>query len=259
MRRRLAMAFLMIAGCAHLLGAQGTGKIRVLILTGKNNHEWRATTPVLRDILERTGRFEVRVNEEVSGCGPETFAPYDLLLLNYNHGDPPTWWDNRPREALLDFVRNGKGLVSFHASNNAFPGWHEYDKLIGGTWRETAGHSPYHSYTVKIVDHDSVITRGLPDSFPQTDELYHRLSLQPNIHILATAFDDPGNCVKPGKECGTGKDEPLIWTLNYGTGRVFQTALGHDVNAMQSQGFIITLQRGAEWAATGTVRPEGQP
>ena len=230
-------------------------KVKVLILTGVSNHKWAATTPVLREILEQTGRFDVRVNEEVRGNGSETFAPYDALLLNYNDYKQTAgpWWDDRARQAMLDFVRNGKGLVSYHASNNAFWGWDEYDKLIGGTWRDTAGHSPYHAYTVKIVDTDNPITRGMPPSFAENDELYHLLSLQPGIHILATAFDDPQNCHEGGKGCGTGKDEPLIWTRSYGMGRVFQTALGHDVKAMDSPGFRLTLERGTEWAATGAV------
>jgi hypothetical protein len=101
---------------------------------------------VLRQILEQTGRFEVRVNEEVRGNGSETFAPYDVLLLNYTDRQQTEgpWWDNQAREALLDFVRNGKALVCYHASNNAFWGWEEYDKLVGGTWREKANHTPYH-------------------------------------------------------------------------------------------------------------------
>lgn len=251
---RLLLAVFLVAANAGLLPAQGQTKIRVLILTGVNNHNWRATTPVLREILESSQRFDVRVNEEVRGCGLETFSPYDVLLLNYNDwkGSGP-WWDDRARQAMLDFVRNGKGLVSYHASNNAFWGWPEFDRLVGGTWRDTAGHGPYHAYTVNIVDHEDPITKGMPGSFAETDELYHRLSLQPNIHVLATAWDDPQNCSKPGEGCGTGKDEPLIWTLPYGSGRVFQTALGHDVKAMQSPGFMLTLQRGVEWAATGKV------
>jgi type 1 glutamine amidotransferase len=252
---RCFAAFLAVVLSVASLLAQTAPKVKVLILTGVSNHNWRATTPVLREILERTGRFEVRVNEEERGCGPETFAPYDVLLLNYNdykHTAGP-WWDARAREALLDFVRNGKGLVSYHASNNAFWGWPEYDRLVGGTWRDTAGHGPYHAYTVKIVDTASPITKDLPPTFAESDELYHQLSLQPNIHVLATAWDDPKNCSKPGEGCGTGKDEPLIWTLDYGAGRVFQTALGHDVKAMQSAGFQATLARGTEWAATGKV------
>jgi hypothetical protein len=257
-------AFLLSLACsvATLLAAPpqapapAAPKIKVLILTGVSNHPWVATTPALREILEQTGRFEVRVNEEVRGNGPETFAPYDVLLLNYNdmkHTAGP-WWDDRARQAMLDFVRNGKGLVSYHASNNAFWGWDEFDKMVGGTWRETAGHGPRHNYTVKIVDGDDPITKGMPATFAETDdELYHQLAMQPGIHLLATAWDDPKNCWKATQNCGTGKDEPLIWTLKYGTGRVFQTALGHDVKPMQGAGFRLTVARGTEWAATGTV------
>lgn len=234
----------------------GEAKIHVLILTGESNHKWRETTPMLREVLESTGRFDVRVNEEGRGNGPETFAPYDVLLLNYNDYKETAgpWWDYRARQAMLDFVRNGKGLVSYHSANNAFWGWNEFDKLVGGTWRETAGHAPRHNYTVKVVDLNDPIMAGMPPSFAETDdELYHGLTLQPNIHVLATAYDDPANCGKSGKGCGTGKDEPLIWTTRYGLGRVFQTALGHDVKPMQGAGFRITLARGTEWAATGEV------
>jgi uncharacterized protein len=253
MKRFFLSAVAVIAIAATSM-AQAPPKIKVLILTGVNNHYWRETTPLLRQILEQTGRFDVRVDEEVRGAGPETFAPYDVLLLNYNDFKQTAgpWWDYRVRQALLDYVRNGGGLVSYHSANNAFWGWDEYDKLVGGTWREAAGHAPYHTYSVKIVDPNDPIMRGMPPSFTETDELYHNLSMQPNIHLLASAWDDPKNCFRPDR-CGTGKDEPLIWTLKYGTGRVFQTALGHDVNSMAGQGFQITLIRGTEWAATGAV------
>ena len=252
--RFVLIVALLLTNCLSVLAQQPT-RIKVLILTGVNNHDWRATTESLRKILEGTGRFETRVDEEVRGCSGETFEPYDVLLINFNdwkHSGP--WWDDRVREAMLDFVRNGKGIVFYHSANNAFWGWSEYDKLVGGTWRETADHAPYHSFTVKIVDKDDPITLGLPPSFSQTDELYHGLSLQPNIRILASAWDDPKNCKGPNLRCGSGKDEPLIWVQNYGAGRVFQTALGHDVKAMESAGFQITLQRGVEWAATGQVK-----
>ena len=42
-------------------------------------------------------------------------------------------------------------------------------------------------------------------------------------------------------------------TLSFGKGRIFHTTLGHDVNGMSCVGFVTTLQRGAEWAATGKV------
>ena len=66
------------------------------------------------------------------------------------------------------------------------------------------------------------------------------------LPMLASAMDDAANG-------GTGQREPLLWTNVYGSGRVFHTALGHDVDAMQAPGFLVSLVRGTEWAATGQV------
>ena len=59
------------------------GKIRVLILSGRNNHDWRSTTPFLKRILEASGRFDVRVTEEPAGIDSETLRPYDVLVSDY--------------------------------------------------------------------------------------------------------------------------------------------------------------------------------
>ena len=81
----------------------------------------------------------------------------------------------------------------------------------------------------------------------QDDELYATLrGPGHNMTILATAHSDPANN-------GTGRDEPILMVLNYGKGRVFHTTMGHDVSAMSCVGFMVTLQRGTEWAATGAV------
>jgi type 1 glutamine amidotransferase len=45
----------------------------------------------------------------------------------------------------------------------------------------------------------------------------------------------------------------MLWTVNYGKGRVFVTAMGHDTEAMKNRGFAVTLARGTEWAASGKV------
>ncbi len=36
-------------------------KIKALILDGQNNHNWKGTTPILKKILEDTGKFSVEV------------------------------------------------------------------------------------------------------------------------------------------------------------------------------------------------------
>ena len=75
-----------------------------------------------------------------------------------------------------------------------------------------------------------------------------------DVAALGSAVDSNGRIATMRLNVGVDDwTEPLIWTLKYGTGRVFQTALGHDVKAMQSPGFTVTLGRGAEWAGTGRV------
>ena len=236
-------------------------KIQALIITGQNGHDWRGTTPVLRKLLEDTGRFEVRVTEEFRGAGPETLAPYDLVILNYYEKKKPELrWGERADSAFVNYVRSGKGLVVYHFSMAAFEGWDEFEKMCGANWRPNNGHhSARHDYTVSIKDPNDPITRGMTATFPESnDELYANLKWQPagSYHILATAWDDHKlytNKKDTQPIPGDGQDQPMLWTVKYGSGRVFVTALGHDDAAMYSAGFIATLQRGSEWAATGKV------
>jgi len=235
-------------------------KIQALIVTGQNGHDWRGTTPILRRILDDSGVFSVRVTEEFRGAGPETLVPYDLVVLNYyDLRKPELRWGARAEDALLDFVRSGKGLVIYHFSVAAFDGWAEYEKMCGGNWRPNNGHhSPAHDFQVEVKEPDHPVLRGLKPSFTQSqDELYANLRWQPagTYRVLATAWDDhslyKGKARQPIP--GDGMHHPVLWTVDYGKGRVIVTVLGHDVAAVQTPVFVTTFARGAEWAATGKV------
>jgi predicted DNA-binding protein with PD1-like motif/type 1 glutamine amidotransferase len=269
-RKLTAISLLTFIGIAGSLAsgqqpAQAPPKLAVLIITGQNGHNWRGTTPLLRKTLEDTGKFEVRVTEEFRGAGPETLAPYDLVVLNYfERGRPELRWGDKTDAAFLDFVRAGKGVVVYHFSMAAFNGWTEYEKLSGGNWRPNYGHhSAPHNFVVDIKDREHPITKGLKLSFPQAnDELYANLRWQPAgaYHVLATANDDHAlyaasrtDSRAPQPLEGPNADEPMLWTVDYGKGRVFVTALGHDVDQVQTPAFTTTFARGAEWAATGAV------
>jgi type 1 glutamine amidotransferase len=82
-----------------------------------------------------------------------------------------------------------------------------------------------------------------------------------NLTVLATAYADPNLPTLRTGKYGSGENEPVLFTVNYGKGRVFHTILGHvypknrkrKIFAINSVDFIVTFQRGAEWAATGNV------
>jgi uncharacterized protein len=252
---------------------------KALIITGQNNHDWKTSSPILKTILDETGLFSTEImttpaqGGDMSKFNPD-FSKYRLVVLDYN-GDS---WSEKTNTGFVDFVKNGGGVVVYHAADNSFPKWKEYNEMTGlGGWgdrNEKDGPYVYYMNDVLVVDTaagpggthgkrrefivrtriaDHPIMKGLPARWLHgTDELYSLLrGPAKNMQILATAFADS---TLGG---GTMRDEPMLMTITYGKGRIFHTAMGHaDENggpAMQCAGFIVTLQRGAEWAVTGNV------
>ena len=108
-------------------------KYKALIVDGQNNHGiWPKTSKTMQHRLEQTGLFTVDIartppaGENMSGFRLK-FAKYDVVVSNYN-GDP---WPEATREAFVDYVREGGGVVIVHAANNAFVDWKEYNRIIG--------------------------------------------------------------------------------------------------------------------------------
>jgi type 1 glutamine amidotransferase len=277
--RNQKILVLIIAGLfIFFSGCKNETKYRTLLITGQSNHNWKASYPILKTMLDETGLFstEVAITPEKGGdmnLFKPDFSKYKLVVLDYN-GDA---WSESTRKGFIDFVSGGGGVVVYHSSCMAFPDWKEYNEITGlGGWGgrnekagpyvyyknnklvsdTTAGISGSHGkrleFELRIRKSDHPVTRDLPVRWMHgNDELYSRLrGPARNMEILATAYADT-------TEGGTGRDEPLLMAITYGNGRVFNTALGHADEgggpAMHCTGFIVTFQRGAEWAATGNV------
>ena len=254
--------------------------IKTLLITGQNNHNWQVSHVVLKQILENSGRFDVdfaispEQGKDMSGFVLD-FSPYQLVVLDYN-GDS---WPEETNRRFLEYVQNGGGVVIYHAADNAFSKWPEFNKIcaLGGWegrnensgpyvyWKDgklvkdsSAGpggsHGRQHEYVLNGRDKVHPVVKGLPLKWRHAkDELYDRMRGPGNIRdILYTAYSD--------KETnGSGREEPLVFTVDYGNARIFHTMLGHagatteDNIAMQCTGFQVLLLRGAEWAATQKV------
>lgn len=227
-----------IAAVALAASLPAAEPLRVLILTGQNNHNWKETTPKLKEILAASGRFAVDVTEHPERCDATAFAKYDVLLSNWNSWGKVavTNWPAATRTAYLDFIRSGKGLVVIHAGASSFYDWPEYQQAGGASWKlgET-NHGKPHEFTVKIVDATHPITRGL-ESFKTTDELWMKPGVQPGARVLTTA-----------------EDQPSALVTEFGKGRTFALLLGHSAAFMATPGFQTLLLRGTEWAATSNV------
>lgn len=246
---RPALALLLLGVYVTTLGnvcQAKESKIHVLIVTGHDvkSHPWRKTTPFLRQTLEDAGRFDVKVCEDTSIFESSTLGAYDVILLNFGFWDVPQLSDEA-KEGLLNFVRNGGGLVPLHFACSSYQDWDEYAELIGRVWKKgVAGHGPRSKFTVHIVDQKHPVTAGMTD-FVADDELYAKLDGTAKIQVLATADSD-----------WSKKTEPLVFAKMYGKGRVLHNLLGHDVRARDYPAYITLLVRSTEWAATGKVSNE---
>src|SRR4051794_9437644 len=265
----LFTAFLLLAG---LLPARAADrKLSALVIDGMNNHDWAAGTRAIQSILEGTGRF--RVDVCTWPAKPE-FGNYDVVINNFNggHTETGTRWPRETEQALERYVRNGGGLVIYHAANNAFLKWPEYNEMIGLGWRDKTfgeglavgpggalaripkgeglnpGHGPRHDFEI-FVRGTHPITNGLPPHWLHASEQLTHGQHGPaqGLEILTYAFSEVSH-----------QGEPMDWVKQYGRGRIYTTMLGHtwkdELNPnLDDLGFQTLLARGAEWAATGTV------
>src|ERR1700746_1415335 len=113
---KLCLAFtLLVAPMLHAAPA-----IKVLIIDGQNNHDWKTTTPILKKILESSGKFQVDVatsppkGEDMSGF-KHNFSAYNVVLSNYSDLGGGSQWPDETKAAFEAYVRNGGGFVSYHA------------------------------------------------------------------------------------------------------------------------------------------------
>jgi type 1 glutamine amidotransferase len=228
-----------------------------------------SSTHVISDEPVKTSNFNI------------DFSKYDVIVSNLG-AMTPDWPDDTKRK-FENYMNKGGGFVVVHAANNAWGDWVEFNKMIGlGAWggRDSisgpyvyynddgkiqidpsegvcATHGREHEYVVSSRAPEHPIMKGLPMEWLHSqDELYDRMRGPfENATILATAFSDYEENEQPWEPTmkGTGWNVPTLMAINYGKGRVFHTTLGHFDYSMECVGFITTLQRGAEWAATGEV------
>ena len=200
------------------------------------------------------------------------FAAYDVVICNFGWNAAP--WPKETQEDLDKFIKKGGGLVIIHAADNSFPEWPAYNQMIGiGGWgnrtekdgpyvyydlnnqlvRDMApgragSHGPQKDYQITIRNANHPITKGMPLTWMHAqDEMYDRLrGPAENMEVLGTSFSSIENK-------GSGRHEPMLLTINYGKGRIFHTPMGHADYSVSCVGFITSILRGTQWAATGKV------
>lgn len=210
---------------------------KILIVTGCDLHDWKATTPILVKALAEDKRLEISVTENVDFLGTPELAKYNVIVLHYMN-----WQTPPPAPKVLEnfrkTVEGGTGLVLVHFACGAFQGWDDFVKVAGRVWNpKFRAHDPRGAFRVEITDIKHPVTAPL-QAFETTDELYTCLDGQTPLHVIATA-----------KSKVDGKDYPMAFALTYGKARVLHGVLGHDVKALDIAPVRQLYSRAAAWTA----------
>ena len=241
-KRAFLSIFIVVLFTGFNTGSCRSQKVRILILSGRNNHDWQSTTPELAGLYENSGCFLVEISNRPDTLVYADLENFDVILSNWN-----TWPDNDLRlpatweNDFTRFVKEGGGLIFFHAGASSFYGWDDYHRIGIGRWGKETKHGKMTEGLVSEFNTKHPVTSGLKE-FSITDEIWEKTDIFPGSKVLAT-LSTPN-----GKDGGPVK-EPAVLVTTFGRGRSFYTTMGHNAVVLQNPDLRKLFLRAAQWVA----------
>jgi len=250
----------------------GIEPINVLVVTATHGYRHGPAIDAAKQLLtalNETTEFSFEFTENVADFNQGKLSQFDLLLLANStlRVDQPT--DDAParqqsaggaqnrvvkhpvtaaqRAAIVDFLVDGGGLVGAHSALDAFYGWGEYRRLVGGGLFQS--HPWTQPVRIVIEEPDNPATAHFGGEFLIKDEIYV-LDRNPrgNSHVLAS-LDTTSVDMEQGLADASRTDFPISWLREHKGTRVFMTKLGHFPEVWTNPAFVQHLLQGMRMAA----------
>jgi type 1 glutamine amidotransferase len=217
--------------------APSSNPVRVLMVTATRGfrHDSISTArEVMTSLAASTGQFTVVATEDITAITRGALASYDVLFFALTTGELP--FDLDQKNAIIEFVSNGKGFLGVHSATDTLYEWPDYGRLVGAyfkehPWTQTAG--------VIVEDQSHPATAGLGASFAINEEFYtFRENPRPRVQVLLRL---------DAASVGASGDYPLVWTQRIGAGRSYYNALGHFSETWRDARFQRQLLGAIQW------------
>lgn len=207
----------------------------------------------------KTGAFAVDCSDDYAVFEPANLARYDAVVLN--NTTQLEFPKPEMKQALLDFVRGGKGLVGIHAAADNFYNWPEGAAMVGGLFD---GH-PWGgsgTWAFRLDDPEHTLNRAFGGKgFMLQDEVYQYrdpYTREDRRILLTLDLSDPATgAVKKGVK-RTDKDFAVAWIKTEGKGRVFFSGLGHGRNVFMEPAVLKFYLDGIQYAL-GDLEADASP
>ena len=216
-------------------------KKALIVQGGWDGHEPKQVAEVFREILKKEG-FEVEVYDTLDVFKDEKkLETLDLIVPVWTMGEI----SNEQLQPVLKAVEAGVGIAGCHGGMcDAFRNSTAWQFMTGSQWVDHPGNDGT-EYEVNIVKtNSSPIILGISDFKIKSEQYY--LHVDPSINVLAfTTFP-----VAEGPHSSNGKvNVPVVYTKNWGKGRVFYNSLGHHADIFDIPEARELMRRGFLWAS----------
>jgi type 1 glutamine amidotransferase len=208
---------------------------------------------------KKTGAYETLVSDDLELWRPSSVRRFDAICFMNTVGVLTD--DEELRESLLAFVRDGGGVVAFHAGGGAtFVEYPEYGQfppfgeMVGGY--ENGGHpwGPDEPIRIRVEDEEHPLARMLdPAGFVVRDEVFQFQApySREKVRVLLS-IDTERTDMSPERrflpERAEDHDFPMSWIKAYGKGRVFYTSFGHKTHMFQDRKLLEHYLAGIQYA-----------
>ncbi len=195
------------------------------------HHNSRAYFPMLASALTRDG-VNITYTEDVTDLNDENLDLYDGLIVYANHESI----NSDQEKALLDFVHEGNAFIPIHSASFCFKNSPEYIDLVGAQFMEHGTGT----FTASITNKEHAAMKNVSE-FEAWDETYVHDKVADDITVLMERIEGDHR-------------EPWTWTKEYGQGKIFYTASGHDERVWGNPGFHKLIKEGILWAVNAKVK-----
>jgi type 1 glutamine amidotransferase len=238
MKKYLAIGVICLAALfslrASLITDTKSPRLEVLLLGhDSQHHNSEKFAEIISQEFFKNG-INISYTTDVNDLNAENLSKYDALMIYSNH-DQITG----PQEkALLDYVKSGKGFIPVHCASFCFQNSAAYIDMVGGQFKtHKTG-----DFSATIVDAQHPVMEGIT-SFSTWDETYVHDKVAKDIHVLTERVEGDHH-------------EPYTWVKNYGKGKVFYTAYGHDERTWKNPSFLKLLENGVLWSVNDEAKKQ---
>jgi hypothetical protein len=206
---------------------------------GWEGHEPQQAAQLFADLLSASGH-QVELTDSLDAfLDVGRLLTFNLIVPMWTMGSITTDQVN----GLLEAVASGVGIGGWHGGmGDSFRQNTDFQFMVGGQFVAHPG--GIRDYRVQITNPDHPIVNGIADFVMHSEQYY--MHVDPSNQVLATTTFD--GSIYPWI---AGTIMPVVWTRQWGKGRVFYCSLGHTTKDFATPEAREIVRRGLLWAGDG--------